>query len=124
MRRSARANGNGAGRIRFVPAEGEPKAAIVNSPKVVLSGSQVSYGYEEAASRLAFERLQRSLEAAGVGRADTAFAQYYPVGEPIAAQIRKLAPGFFPRTASSILLFENLPSTQAGFGVDVIAAKD
>src|SRR5207302_6516138 len=36
----ARAGANGSDRIRFVPVEGGPKAVVVNSPKVVLSGSQ------------------------------------------------------------------------------------
>jgi len=120
----ARANGSGTQRIRLVPAEGEPRAVEVNSAKVVVTGSQVSYGYLEADSRLAFERLQKSLESAGVGLADTALAQYYPIAESMAAQVRKLAPGFFGRAASSVLVFEGLPSMQAGFGVDVIAVKE
>jgi hypothetical protein len=91
---------------------------------VVLTGTQVSYGYQEADSRLAFERLQKSLEAAAVARADAAFVQYYPVAESMAAQVRKLAPGFFGKTAFSILLVEGLPSMQAGFAVDVVAAKE
>jgi enamine deaminase RidA (YjgF/YER057c/UK114 family) len=120
----ARASANGAGRMRLVPAEGEAKAVVVNSPKVVLSGSQVSYGYQEADSRLAFERLQKSLDGAGVGRADTVFVQYYPVAEAMAVQVRKLAPEFFGKSVSSVMPVEGLSSMQAGFGVDVIAAKD
>ena len=120
----ARAVGSNPQRMRRVPAEGEARAVIVNSSKVVVTGSQVSYGYQEGDSRLAFERLQKSLDAAGVGREDTAFAQYYPIAESMAAQVRKLAPGFFGKAASSVLLFEGLPSMQAGFGVDVIAVKD
>jgi enamine deaminase RidA (YjgF/YER057c/UK114 family) len=120
----ARAGSNSGGRVQPVPAEGESKAVVIASPRVVLSGTQVSYGYQEADSRLAFERLQKSLESAGVSTGDTAFAQYYPVAEPLAAQVRKLAPTFFGKTTSSILLVEGLPSMQAGFAVDVIAAKD
>ena len=111
-------------RIQVVPAQGEPIAVLVASPRVVLSGTQVSYGYQEADSKLAFERLQKSLEAAGVSPADTAFTQYYSLADPIADQARKLAPGFFGNPASSILLFEGLPAMDAGFAVDVIAAKN
>jgi enamine deaminase RidA (YjgF/YER057c/UK114 family) len=111
-------------RIHYVPVEGSPKAALVSSAKVTFSGTQVSYGYEEADSKLAFERLMKSLESAGVTRADIAVAQYYALGEPIAVQIRKLAPGFFGNPASGILLMEGLPSMQAGFAVDVVAARD
>ena len=110
--------------LGFVPAEGEPKAVLIASPRMVLTGTQVSYGYQEADSRLAFERLQKSLEAAGVARSEAAFVQYYPVAEQMAEQVRKLAPGFFGKAASSILLFQGLPSMQAGFAVDVVAAKE
>ena len=97
---------------------------MVSAAKLTFSGTQVSYGYEEADSKLAFERLMKSLESAGVTRSDVAVAQYYVLGEPIAAQIRKLAPGFFGNLVSGILLMEGLPSMQAGFAVDVVAAKD
>jgi len=120
----ARAGSNTTERFQAIPSAGEPKAVVIGSPRVVLSGTQVSYGYQEADSRLAFERLQKSLESAGVSGGDTAFAQYYPVAEPLASQVRKLAPSFFGKAVSSILLFEGLPSMEAGFAVDVIAAKD
>ena len=68
---------------------------------VVLTGTQVSYGYQEANSRLAFERLQKALEASGVSGRDVAFAHYYPLAEPIAAQVRKLRGGFFAHSAGS-----------------------
>jgi enamine deaminase RidA (YjgF/YER057c/UK114 family) len=110
-------------RLHFVP-EGEPKTALVATPRVVLSGTQVSYGYQESDSRLAFERLQKSLDAAGVTRADTAFTQFYSLANPLSAQIRKLAPGFYGNPAASILPIQGLPSMQAGFAVDVIAVKD
>lgn len=111
-------------RVKFVPAEGDPGAVLVSSPRVLLTGTQVSYGYQEADSRLAFDRLQKSLESAGAARSDTAFAQYYSLADPLTGQIRKLAPGYFGNAASSVLVFEGLPSMQAGFAVDVIAAKD
>ena len=59
-----------------------------------------------------------------MGRTDTAFAQYYSVAEPVSEQVRGLAPGFLGKAASSVLLLQGLPSMQAGFSVDVIAAKD
>ena len=62
--------------------EGEPQAALVAAQHVVLTGTQVSYGYQESNSRLAFERLQKVLEAAGVSGRDVAFAHYYPLADP------------------------------------------
>jgi enamine deaminase RidA (YjgF/YER057c/UK114 family) len=111
-------------RVSFQPEAGEPLAALVGAQHVVLSGTQVSYGYQESNSRLAFERLQKVLEANGVSGRDVAFAHYYPLADPLAAQVRKLRTEFFAASASSIILFEGLPGMDAGFAVDVVAVKD
>ena len=106
---------------------GESQAALVSSPHVVLTGTQVSFGYEEKDARLAFGRLQKSLEQAGVSPADVAFAHYYPLSNGIAGQVRKVRPEFFDAAhppAGTLLVFEGLPSMDAGFAVDLVAAKD
>lgn len=111
-------------RLQFQPAGGDPVAALVGAQHVVLTGTQVSYGYQEANSRLAFERLQKALEAAGVASGDVAFAHFYPLAEALAAQVRKLRPEFLGSPASTLLLLEGLPGMDAGFAVDVVAVKD
>ncbi len=111
-------------RVSFQPESGEPLAALVAAQHVVLTGTQVSYGYQESNSRLAFERLQRVLEANGVSGRDVAFAHYYPLADPLAAQVRKLRTEFFAASAGSMILFEGLPGMDAGFAVEVVAVKD
>ena len=110
-----------------IPAQpGESQAALVAAPHVVLTGSQVSFGYEEKDSRLAFERLNRALEQAGASPHDVAYAHYYPLSSGIANQVRKLRAEFFDVNrppAGSLLIFESLPSMDAGFAVDVVAIK-
>ena len=101
--------------------------ALVDAPHVVLTGTQVSFGYQESDARLAFERLARSLEHAGTTAKDVAFAHYYPLSGGIAAQVRKIRGEFFSAEhppAGTILNFEGLPSMDAGFAVDVVAVKD
>jgi enamine deaminase RidA (YjgF/YER057c/UK114 family) len=110
--------------VSFQPEQGEPEAALVAAQHVVLTGTQVSYGYLEANSRLALGRLQKVLEATGVSGRDVAFAHYYPLAEPLAAQVRKLRSEFFAPSAASLVLFEGLPGMDAGFAVDVVAVKD
>ena len=110
--------------LYFQPEAGEPLAALVAAQRVVLTGTQVSYGYQEANSRLAFGRLQKILEATGVSGRDVAFAHYYPLADRLAAQVRKLRTEFFAASAGSLLLFEGLPGMDAGFAVDVVAVKD
>jgi enamine deaminase RidA (YjgF/YER057c/UK114 family) len=108
----------------------EPDAsqvALISAAHVVLTGTQVSFGYEEKDARLALERLRKALDQAGVSTKDVAFAHYYPLSFGIANQVRKLRGEFFDKAhppASSMLLFEGLPSMDAGFAIDVVAAKD
>jgi enamine deaminase RidA (YjgF/YER057c/UK114 family) len=110
-----------------LPAEpGQSQMALVGAPRVVLTGTQVSFGYEDKDARLAFERSRRVLEHAGASMADVAFAHYYPLSAGIAAQVRKIRAEFFNNThppAGSMLLFESLPSMDAGFAVDMVAVK-
>jgi enamine deaminase RidA (YjgF/YER057c/UK114 family) len=120
----ARLTWNTGTRVHFQPEDGEPLAALVAAQHVVLTGTQVSYGFQEANSRLAFERLQKVLEGAGVSGRDVAFAHYYPLADPLATQVRKLRSEFFAASAGSLVLFEGLPGMDAGFAVDVVAVKD
>jgi enamine deaminase RidA (YjgF/YER057c/UK114 family) len=110
-----------------IPAQpGESQAALVAAPHVVLTGTQVSFGYEEKDARLAFERVKRALDQAGASVHDVAYAHYYPLSLGIAKQVRKIRAEFFESDhppAGSLLLFESLPSMDAGFAVDVVAAK-
>jgi enamine deaminase RidA (YjgF/YER057c/UK114 family) len=106
------------------PREGEPLAALIGAQHVVLTGTQVSYGYLEANSRLAFERLQKVLDGAGVSGREVAFAHYYPLADRLAFQVSKLRPEFFGASAGSTVLMEGLPGMDAGFAMDVVAVKD
>ncbi len=92
----------------------------------MLSGAQVSFGYEEKDARLAFQRLEKSLEQEGASLHGVAFAHFYPLAPAIAAQVAKIRGEFFDSAqppASSVLVFEGLPSMNAGFAMDVVAVK-
>ena len=118
--------------VRLVPSDpstsdsGQSQIALVSPAAVVLTGTQVSFGFEPKDAHLAFERLQKELEQAGTSTRSVVFAHFYPLAIPIAAQIRQVRQEFFDRTrppAGSMLLFEGLTSLDAGFAVDVIAVK-
>jgi enamine deaminase RidA (YjgF/YER057c/UK114 family) len=124
----ARLRRNAASALEFVPAarpgEETPASALVAARQVVLTGSQVSFGFEEKDARLAFERLKRAVEQAGGSLRDVAFAHYYPLASRIASQVRAVRGDFFGRIpAGSSLIFESLPSMDAGFAVDVVAIR-
>jgi enamine deaminase RidA (YjgF/YER057c/UK114 family) len=110
------------------PAEPDgASVAILRSPHVLFTGAQTSFGFEERDARLAFERLQKLLEQNGAAPRDVAFARLYPLSQKIADQVRKVRTAFFDTArmpAGSLLFFEGLSSQDAGFAVDVVAAKD
>lgn len=103
------------------------RVTLLRAPQLVITGTQVSFGYEEQDARLAFERLGKTLEPLGVSMHDIAFARFYPLSPKIGEQVRRLEPAFFGRDnppAVSVLEFEGLASSDAGFAIDVVAAKE
>jgi enamine deaminase RidA (YjgF/YER057c/UK114 family) len=110
-----------------VPAEpGQSQIALVGARRLLLTGTQVAFGFEEKDAHLAFERLQKELEQSGSSMRNVAFAHYYPLAQSIAAQIRRVRRDFFDDAhppAGSMLQFEGLTSMDAGFAVDVVAVK-
>jgi enamine deaminase RidA (YjgF/YER057c/UK114 family) len=109
------------------PAEpGVSPVVRVGARRLVLTGSQVSFGYEEKDARLAFARLGKALEQAGGTLQDVVWAHYYPLAGMIAAQVSKVRPEYFDASrppASSTLIFEGLPSMDAGFALDAVAVR-
>ncbi|MGA3241798.1 MAG: hypothetical protein ABSG03_36520 [Bryobacteraceae bacterium] len=105
------------------PGGGESQVALVNAPQLVFTGGQDSFGYQESDARLAFERLKKSLEQAGAAPRNVAYADYYPLSPGLGAQVRTVRGEFFDHPAATMLIFEGLPSMDAGFAVDVVAVK-
>jgi enamine deaminase RidA (YjgF/YER057c/UK114 family) len=116
-------------KLRSDPGEGLKvldTTALVGAQRVVMTGTQVAFGFEEKDTRLAFQRVQKSLEQLGTSMQRVAFAHFYPLAGGIATQIIKIRGEFFNPAqlpASSLLLFEGLPSMNAGFAMDVVAVK-
>jgi enamine deaminase RidA (YjgF/YER057c/UK114 family) len=128
----ARLGSDPAAPLQFLNPDGLPResgqasVALVNSDEVVLTGAQVSFGYQPRDTQLAFDRLQKELTQAGTSPSKVAFADYYPLSLDIAAQVRQIRAEFFAHThppAATLLLFEGLPSMDAGFAVDAVAVK-
>ncbi|MGB7758175.1 MAG: RidA family protein [Bryobacteraceae bacterium] len=128
----ARLSADPAGPLQFLDPDGLPResgiasVALVNSAEVVLTGAQVSFGYQPRDTQLAFERLQKELTKAGISPGKVAFADYYPLSLDIAAQARQIRAQVFDAErppAGTLLQFEGLPSMDAGFAVDAVAVK-
>jgi len=97
--------------------------ALVGGPKVVLSGAQLGFRGQDSDVRLAFERLKASVEQAGGSLSQVAMSSIYPLSPQITAKIRAIRFDFYDKRnppASTMLLFEGLPSLEASFAVDII----
>lgn len=101
--------------------------ALIGAPKVILTGSQEAFGFQDSDARLAFERLGKSLSQEGGSLHAVAFASMYPLSSSISEQVRKIRAEYYDHArppAGTMLLFQGLPSMDSGFAVDVVAVKE
>jgi enamine deaminase RidA (YjgF/YER057c/UK114 family) len=101
--------------------------AMVSSKRVVLTGTQTSFGYQDADAKLALQRLDKALEQFGSSLRRAAMVHFYPLSQSLADQVRRVRASFYdaPRPpAATMLPFEGLPSMDAGFAVDAVAVTD
>ena len=99
--------------------------ALVSAPKLVLTGTQMAFGEQDSDVRLAYERLGKALESQGASQKDVFWSSTYPLTRTIIDKIRAARFEFMDRAhppASTLILFEGLPSLDASFATDVIAA--
>jgi enamine deaminase RidA (YjgF/YER057c/UK114 family) len=110
------------------PAKVSPnysQVARVNPSKLVLTGLQMAFANDDAAFRLGFERLGRTLDSQGAKFADVVMMRSYALTPSAVERARALRFNYFNRQrppASTLLTFEGLPSLDAVFGIDVMAA--
>jgi enamine deaminase RidA (YjgF/YER057c/UK114 family) len=100
-----------------------PAAALVSTPKLIFSGTQMAFRESDPDLRLAFQRLEKALEPLGVSYKGVVFASYYPLTRAIAARAAAISAEFLAPTPQTTLLFEGLPSLDATVAVEVVAAK-
>jgi enamine deaminase RidA (YjgF/YER057c/UK114 family) len=101
--------------------------ALVKSPKLVITGTQLAFGGQESDIKLAFERLQRVLSSFNARFDQLVMSHTYVTSSGVIARVRTVRAGYYSSTnppASTLLPFQGLPSLDASFGVDVIAAAD
>lgn len=116
--------------LEFVNPEGLPQSpaysqvALVGPGKVVITGSQLAFHSQEEDVRLAFQRLKNTVEQAGGSIGKVAMSNFYPLSQPIAEKIRAVRFDFYDKAkppASTLVVFEGLPSMDASFAVEVVA---
>jgi enamine deaminase RidA (YjgF/YER057c/UK114 family) len=101
--------------------------ALVTSPKLVITGTQLAFGTQESDVKLAFDRLKRALTASNARFDSVVMSHMYVTSGGMIARVRAVRSGYYSTAsppASTLLPFEGLPSLDASFGVDVIAVPD
>jgi len=99
--------------------------ALVKSPKLVITGTQLAFGSQEGDIKLAFDRLQRVLSSSNARFDQVVMSHTYVTSTAIIPRVRTVRAGYYSSAtppASTLLPFEGLPSLDASFAVDVIAA--
>ncbi len=117
-------------RLRSAPAAAvswmnNSQVALVSSPQVVITGTQLAFGDQASDFKLAFERLKKTLAASGTGFDQVVMAHLYVTASGLSSRvlaIQSAQTGTARGPASVPVPFESLPSLDAVFGIDVIAA--
>lgn len=103
-----------------------PNIAVTASSKLILTSTQLAFHAQDADIRLAFDRLRKTLEAAGASYKNVIAANIYPLADDIATKVRAAAPSYFngdhPPVVSMVPI-ESLPSLDATFAIEAIAAQ-
>lgn len=99
------------------------QVALVSSPKLVLTGTQLAFGSQESDAKLAFERLEKVLASMNARFDGVVMSHVYLTSSAMIPQVRRARAGYYSGThppASTMLPFEGLPSIDAMFGVDLV----
>jgi len=101
-------------------ASSNPEMALVSSPEIVITGTQLAFGSQDSDLKLAFDRLEKALAAKNARLDRVVISQLYVTSSALA---NRVAATESARASGSrtVLPIEALPSLDAPFGLDVIA---
>jgi enamine deaminase RidA (YjgF/YER057c/UK114 family) len=116
----------GAARLTAAPASPQTGSgvALINSPKIVLTSTQLVFRDQDSDFRLAYRRLAKTMAPLGATFQEVFWTGNYALTLPNAAMIEKLQWEFLDRShppASTALQIEGLPSTDATAAIEFIA---
>lgn len=100
--------------------------ALIGARRLVFSELVVAASAREADAVHAFAGLEQALTGAGSSIKQVAMSKLYPITQTGSELVRKVRFDFYDKTrppASTLLIFEGLPTASASFAVAVIAVK-
>lgn len=104
----------------------DPQVALISSPQVVFTGTQLAFGAQDADLNLAFDRLAKALASMNTSLRQAVTSHLYVASNGTAAQAfaKQTAHWGSRPPASTMLPIEGLPSLDAPLGIEVVAVAD
>ncbi len=102
----------------------EDGAVAIPSGSLVFAGAQLAFRYQEADARLAFQRLEKTMQAASTSLKNAVLLNTYPLSPQMAELVRKVLPDFINparHPAGALLPYEGLPALDAAFALEAVA---
>jgi enamine deaminase RidA (YjgF/YER057c/UK114 family) len=105
------------------PLPNQLQMALVTSPKLVFTGTQLAFGSQESDLKLAFDRLGKALSSSNAEFGHVVMSHSYVTSETVASRMKAVETRYFGemQPAKTMLPFEGLPSLDAPCGLDVVA---
>ena len=100
--------------------EAVARGGNIRAAKLAFTGTQVAFGTDEKAARLAFQRIDRDLSEAGIEPADIVATNIYPLSGPIGELARKVRSTVGTVT---VVPFEGIASVDGSFAIDAVAVS-
>jgi enamine deaminase RidA (YjgF/YER057c/UK114 family) len=104
-------------------AASNSQMALVASPQIVITGTQLAFGSQDSDLKLAFDRLEKALAAKNAGFDHVVISRLYVTSSALTSRVVALQSARSAATRT-VLPVEALPSLDAPFGLDVIAVLD
>lgn len=96
----------------------------ISTPKIIVSGAQLAFRYEESDARLAYQRLDRTLQQAGSSLKHAVVLHVYPLSSQLAELAAKVGHeyvGAAQPPAGLVVPLEGLPSIDGAFALEAVA---
>ncbi len=101
----------------------DSRLALISSPEIVITGTQLAFGSQDSDLKLAFERLEKALAAKDARFERAVISHLYVTSSALSSRVTALQSAR-SQGAHTVLPVEALPSLDALFGLDVIAVPD
>jgi enamine deaminase RidA (YjgF/YER057c/UK114 family) len=101
-----------------VSCEAVGRGGSIRAAKLAFTGTQVAFGADEKAAKLAFQRIDRDLSEMGIEPADIVATNIYPLSIRIGELARQIRSTSAPVT---VIPFEGIASVDGSFAVDAVA---